>query len=107
MILASLTLLACSTEELAVRAMVHNPLTSIERDVDRTPRDLEVVERTEAGGYVYARGASGQWVVGLAKPFAPGSRIRIHPLGRATDFHSRRLDRTFDELWFVVIEGGG
>ena len=82
-----------------------SPLASIDRDVDRTPYEAEVVEVLEAGPYRYARvvAASERWVVSLRRTFEAGDRVRVAPVGVVEDFTSVRTGRTFERLWFAAV----
>jgi hypothetical protein len=102
--LLAVTLLACDGERVAVEALARNPLHDVERNVDRTPVESVVVERVDAGSYVYVRTSEPRWIVGLSKPLVVGGRVRITPVGRAAGFHSARTGRTFDEVWFAVLD---
>ena len=67
-----------------------------------------VNQRLEAGSYTYLDlrlGDGGQrWIVVLGKAEAePGQDIEAVAMGTRTDFHSRRLDRTFDRITFAWI----
>ena len=65
-----------------------------------------VVDRA-AAGYLYleVEGDDGQrvWMVSLMKEIAVGQRVRAHALGARRDFTARKLQRTFSELWFAVV----
>lgn len=65
-----------------------------------------VVDRA-AAGYLYleVEGDDGQrvWVVSLMKDIAVGQRVRVHALGARRDFTAKKLQRTFSELWFAVV----
>jgi hypothetical protein len=67
-----------------------------------------VNERLRAGSYTYLDlrlgDGSQRWIVVLGKAEAePGQDIEAVAMGTRTDFHSRRLDRTFDRLTFAWI----
>jgi hypothetical protein len=75
---------------------------------DGLVRTLEgtVVDRA-AAGYLYleVEGDDGQrvWVVSLMKDIAVGQRVRVHSLGARREFTAKKLQRTFSELWFAVV----
>lgn len=67
-----------------------------------------VNERLDAGSYTYLDlrldDGSQRWIVVLGKADAgPGQDIEAVAMGSRTDFHSRRLARTFDRLTFAWI----
>ena len=79
--------------------------------------DVQVLEgRVEdvqvAGHYTYLRIGKDQgrqrWAVVIGRPTARvGDALRLKVHGSKTDFHSRRLNRDFDEVFFarVLAEG--
>jgi hypothetical protein len=85
-----------------------NPFTTFAlSDADRFSAEGRILERLEAGNYLYFRlEAAGQtaWAVTLAKPLAVGTRVRVTVYGRARPVRSHRLQREFDELWFVTAQ---
>jgi hypothetical protein len=96
-------LLACSLPpQVETAAVLLNPLTTLDRAVDRTPVTAAADEVRAAGGYEYVR-LGDRWVVGLAKGVRPGERVTATPIGRTRDFASRRTGHRYDELWFVVL----
>ncbi len=67
-----------------------------------------VHEILAAGSYTYVRvgasGTDGAWAVVLGSLEASvGDRLALHVHGTRTDFHSRRLDRDFSELFFARV----
>jgi hypothetical protein len=79
-------------------------------DRERVRFDARVVERQRAGSYTYllVERSTGQrsWVVTLsassgAQPSA--QRVKITAMGYASHFHSKRLARNFDGLYFAVV----
>ena len=91
----------------AVAPRPENPLETIERlTVD--PVAGEVVEVVAAGDYAYVRlhpsSGGDVWVAGFDKRLVVGDVARARRFGRATAFHSARTARTFDEVWFAVVE---
>lgn len=70
--------------------------------------DGVVHEVQSAGHYTYVRvgpeGAEGSWAVVLGRLDAtPGSAMTLRVHGHKADFHSRRLDRDFDDLYFARV----
>ena len=66
-----------------------------------------VEERLEAGSYAYLAVRDGdavRWVATMGEGRPPGTRIVVKSMGTRTDFFSRRLDRTFSELVFGVVD---
>lgn len=64
----------------------------------------EVVETMDAAGYTYVQLAteSGRiWAAGPKAEVAVGEIIELPQGMLMTDFPSKELDRTFDEIWFV------
>lgn len=94
---------ACSIPEpIEVAVAVGNPLSTIDRDVDRTPFSGAAEEVRAAGGYEYVR-IGERWVVGLAKGVEVGTAVDVTPIGLARNFSSRRTGHDYDELWFAVL----
>lgn len=65
-----------------------------------------VEERLAAGSYTYLAVRTDdalRWVATMGDGAALGARVQIKSMGTRTDFHSRRLDRTFSELVFGVV----
>ena len=65
------------------------------------------VERVRAGSYTYVRvvddAGQGRWVVTMGRVAEGASRVQARTMARVAGFHSRRLDRRFDELFFGTI----
>jgi hypothetical protein len=108
---AVLLLAAVALGARAPRAGARNPLaSSIALPAgERFEVEGDVVERLEAGPYVYLDvrdGAGGRhWVASLAATVPAGAgRVRVTVLGRAAGFHSRRLARRFELLLFAVVQ---
>jgi hypothetical protein len=69
--------------------------------------DGVVEERLEAGSYAYLGVRTGdrlRWVATMGEGRPIGARVSVRSMGTRTDFHSRRLDRTFSELVFGVVD---
>jgi uncharacterized OB-fold protein len=84
-----------------------NPLASLDRAVDKTPRQGAVVEVVPAGPYRYALvdfDGTERWVVSLRQSFDAGDRVRVVPSGLARDFESARTGMVFDELLFAAVK---
>lgn len=65
-----------------------------------------VRERLPAGTYVYLGVESDRglrWVATTGSTAAIGAHVHVQSMGTRRDFHSRRLDRSFDELVFGVV----
>lgn len=67
-----------------------------------------VEERLVAGSYVYLRvrttaPAGVTWVASLAMTTPDRPHVRVLVLGRAEQFHSRRLQRDFEPLLFGAV----
>lgn len=85
-----------------------NPLRGASTAERGTRLHGRVNERLDAGSYTYLDlrmgDGSQRWIVVLGKAEAePGQDIEAVAMGSRTDFHSRRLDRTFDRLTFAWI----
>lgn len=72
--------------------------------------DGRVIERVQASSYTYLlverTDGPRSWVVTLASSMgaqARVSRVRVFAVGYAARFSSKRLARTFDELYFAVV----
>ena len=67
-----------------------------------------VTERLEAGRYVYLRiaeeGGPERWIVSIRPKAAQGDLVVARAAAHARDFESRRLRRTFEDLYFGSIE---
>jgi len=66
-----------------------------------------VVERLDAGRYGYLRiaegGSPGVWLVAVKPKARVGDAVVGKGVARARDFESRRLHRTFEELYFGSV----
>lgn len=67
-----------------------------------------VHEIESVGHYTYVRvgapGTEGDWAVVMGTlDTAAGEAITLSVQGSQTDFHSRRLDRDFDRLFFASV----
>jgi hypothetical protein len=86
-------------------APTKNPLGSA--TVEHLVFDGSVVERLSAGPYTYLRVASDEgidrWIVVVGHGEELGTRIGTRSFGARSQFFSKRLDRTFDELHFALI----
>jgi len=63
-------------------------------------------EVLHVSGYTYVRLAvagGDRWAVGLHKPIVVGDLISVRAFGAAHQFQSKKLQRSFDELWFGVL----
>lgn len=87
-----------------------SPSNPLQGEASRATLRLEgrVVERLPAGMYLYLRVRSGEvehWVVTLGATAPPPAdvQVQIEGFARARDFHSRRLNRVFDDLWFGSV----
>ncbi|KYF82009.1 hypothetical protein [Sorangium sp. So ce388] len=88
-------------------AVAANPLGQLSRSAaDRASVAGRVEERLPAGSYTYVAVRDGEaltWVVTLGDAPPPGTPVQVRSMGRRTDFHSRRLERTFPELVFGIV----
>lgn len=70
--------------------------------------DGVVEERLEAGSYAYlavrTADARLRWVATMGEGRPLGTHVVVRSMGTRTDFRSRRLDRTFSELVFGVVD---
>ena len=84
-----------------------NPLEGISTAERGKRMRGRVSERLRAGSYTYLDmrldDGSQQWVVVMGKAPAAGQDIEAVNMGTRTNFHSRRLDRTFDRLTFAWV----
>lgn len=65
-----------------------------------------VEERLPAGSYTYVAVRAGEaltWAVTLGDAPPVGTPVQVRSMGRRTNFHSRRLERTFPELVFGIV----
>lgn len=89
-------------------AAAANPLGQLVRStVDDAPITGRVEERIAAGSYTYLAVRSDTnalvWAVTLGEGAPAGSPVRVRSMGRRTNFYSRRLGKTFDELVFGIV----
>jgi len=95
--------------DLAMVAPTGNPLKSVDRpqaDDERIRGRVDEVAR--AGSYTYLRvmcerDAGPRWVVTLGRGAEVGDHVAVHNMGTKTNFRSKRLNRTFDELVFGIV----
>lgn len=77
------------------------------------PTDVDVLngvvhEVQSVGHYTYVRLGDpqheGDWAVVMGSlDAAPGDTLTVSVLGSQTNFHSRRLDRDFEQLFFASV----
>lgn len=79
-----------------------SPLGEIERTPSAPDVAGAVAEVVSAGSYAYLR-VDDRWYATLDRGLLPGDAVVLDPIGRATNFHSRRTDRTFTEVWFAGV----
>lgn len=67
-----------------------------------------VAELAPAGHYTYLRvGEPGDWAVVMGKiDLRLGDTVSLTVQGHKADFHSRRLDRSFETLFFASVPKG-
>jgi len=73
---------------------------------DQFAVDGRVLERVRAGSYLYLRiDAAGQqhWAATLASLAPDGNDVHLTVVGRSPHFHSARLNREFEDLWFAAV----
>jgi hypothetical protein len=81
--------------------------------LDGTPFQGEVLESVNAGSYTYMRlkTKDGEvWAATMLSTIAKGSKVQLHDPMLMTNFESRAMGRTFDEIVFasaVSTETGG
>jgi hypothetical protein len=81
--------------------------------IDGSPFLGEVLESVNAGSYTYLRlkTKDGEvWAATMRSNFAKGTRVQLHDPMLMTDFESKAMGRTFDEIVFasaVSTETGG
>jgi hypothetical protein len=84
-----------------------NPLEGISTAERGKRMRGRVNERLRAGSSTYLdmrlHDGSQEWIVVMGKAPAPGEDIEAVNMGTRTNFHSRRLDRTFDRLTFAWV----
>lgn len=89
-------------------AATGNPLGQLARSpIDDAPITGRVEERLAAGSYTYLAVRSDKdalvWAVTLGDGAPAGAPVKVRSMGRRTNFYSRRLGRTFDELVFGIV----
>lgn len=95
----------------ATQDFPHNPLAAYALpDGERIRFEGRVLERIDAGSYVYlsVERTSGDrvWVVTLASSRGAAAgvgAVSVLAIGHADRFDSRRLSRSFDDLYFGVV----
>jgi hypothetical protein len=73
-------------------------------NLDGTPFRGEVLESIDAGTYTYLRlkTKDGEvWAATMMSTFAKGTHVQMHDPMLMTDFYSKALNRTFDEIVFA------
>lgn len=108
-VVAAVLLVAGLAFGLAPRSASGNPLARAALSAaEELTVDADVVESVPAGSYLYLRVVEHRrehWVATLASTAPKGvSRVRVQVFGRAKGFHSARLGRDFEELWFAAVQ---
>ncbi|MEW5851757.1 MAG: hypothetical protein AB2A00_23410 [Myxococcota bacterium] len=77
------------------------------RDAVSTTHHGTIRQVLSAGPYRYVQcqleDGSEVWVATLGGEHRVGMRASITRFARRQDFHSRRMDRTFTDLWFGIV----
>lgn len=63
-------------------------------------------EVLKVSGYTYVAvdtGAGVRWAVTLQKDIDEGAPVHVRAFGKKSAFESKKLGRTFDELWFAIV----
>jgi hypothetical protein len=106
-LIASLALACTPATPDAAGPAGKNPLEGISTAERGKRMRGRVNERLRAGSYTYLdmrlHDGSQEWIVVMGKAPAPGEDIEAVNMGTRTNFHSRRLDRTFDRLTFAWV----
>jgi hypothetical protein len=74
---------------------------------EKTVVEGVVTQVLQAGPYTYvhvSRRDGAFWVATLQQDPPVGSDVRVTVWGRKTEFHSKRLERTFDQLAFGMVQ---
>ena len=108
-VFAALLLAAGIAWSLAPRSAAGNPLARAALSAaEEFTVEAEVIESVPAGGYLYLRiveGGRAHWVATLASLTPKDLKhARVQVFGRAKNFHSARLGRDFEELWFAAVQ---
>jgi hypothetical protein len=114
--LLAIALAACADEAAPAQATSHaasRAASQAERatmpfSIERLTESFEgsASEVLRVSGYTYVAvdtGAGTRWAVSLAKDIDEGARVRVRAFGKKEAFESKKLGRTFDELWFAII----
>jgi hypothetical protein len=107
MVVASIVLGGCGSPR-SESGSAQNPFASAERvDASESAWSGKVLERLNAGSYVYLRvardGGAEAWVV-TAEAIAPDAeKVRVRALRRVDHFDSKRLGRVFAPLFFGIV----
>ncbi|MCU0656542.1 MAG: hypothetical protein MUF64_15215 [Polyangiaceae bacterium] len=85
-----------------------NPLSQLGPEArERRQFEGRPAEQLRAGSYTYVRlvddAGQGRWVVTMGRGVGGAARVQARTMARVTDFHSRRLARRFDELFFGTL----
>lgn len=87
----------------APQSTAHMPF-AIERLTDSFEGAAQEV--LQVSGYTYVAvdtGAGVRWAVSLHKEIDEGAHVRVIAFGKKQAFESKKLGRTFDELWFAIV----
>ncbi len=111
LVLASAGLLALAAASIGVGSGGRSPLAAYALPEGARPTfEGDVAARLDAGPYVYLQvdraGAGRVWVVTLASSAGAArgvAHVHVVAIGHADRFASRRLSRTFDDLYFAVV----
>jgi hypothetical protein len=90
-------------------AATAEPMRSSEAPTDDTTISGEVLEQIDVAKYSYLRvgehGSAGTWTAVPATSSKLGQRVRVTSARRMTQFSSATLKRTFDVVYFGMLEG--
>jgi hypothetical protein len=92
-------------------AATAEPMRSSDAPADDAAISGEVLEQIDVAKYSYlrvgARGSAGTWTAVPATSSKLGQRVRVTSARMMTQFSSATLKRTFDVVYFGMLEGEG
>lgn len=105
---AALPMLRVAPVSSTAPAATAAPRTGLPFVLDRLTDNFTgpATEVLQVSGYTYVRvsvDGGDRWAVGLQKPIVVGDVISVRAFGAAHQFQSKKLQRSFADLWFGVL----
>jgi hypothetical protein len=109
LVVASVALVGCGAADTTMTSAPSvSPRQGMPFAIDRLTESFSgtAQEVLRVSGYTYVAvdtGSGVRWAVSLQRDIDEGARVSVRAFGKKHAFESKKLGRTFDELWFAII----